>query len=187
MVLVKFDIPPRSRRCHSGQEEFIQGVEYMSLLEEVNEESFSRKDFCLPCWKKLFQEGETLILGHVHWRSSVPVKITSSQTALRRNEMALQLLRVMVENEVSENASEAFVLALLLARSKKLQLRQEIFREDRSILLFEVIGTEEMIGIPKVNLSTIETEKVQRTLAHKFSEGFSLETKTDLIPIKRSL
>jgi hypothetical protein len=174
MALVKFDIPPRARRCNSCNKDFSQGMEYISVLDQINDEGFGRQDYCVPCWKKLRDESLDTIAGKVHWKSAVPIKPQGSESALRRDEKAMELLRDILQDEDEEEIPEAFVLALLLARSKRLQLKQEIVQEEGTILLYEVAGTEEMLAIRKVSLSNIQTEKVQNIIAKRLNNPFGI-------------
>ena len=170
MALVKFDIPMRHRRCVLGDEGFSQGMEYYSVLEDAEGEGFQRKDYCVSCWEKLLEDSEHNSFGKVHWKSCVPIRKQDSQSNVRRDERAMELLKEILQNGEEEEAPEAFVLALLLARNKILQLKQEIKEDDgRTILLYEETTTEEMLGVSKVDLSQIQTEKIQRILAYKLN------------------
>ena len=170
MALVKFDIPTRHRRCVLGDEEFTQGMEYFSVLEDTENEGLFRKDYCVSCWEKLLEDPEQNSFGKVHWKSCVPVRKQDSRSNVRRDERAMELLREILEKGEEEEAPEAFVLALLLVRNKVLQLKQELKEDDgQTILLYEETGTEEMLGVTKVDLSQIQTQKIQHILAHKLN------------------
>lgn len=170
MAIVSINIPMRSRRCCRGQEEFTQGTEYYSLLEEGSEEGFLRKDFCVPCWEKRISEEEETNPSRIYWKSSVPVKKQGPDLSLRRDERALQLLKEIYQNDSEEDLSQAFVLALLLARTRVLQLRQEMIQDDgQVILLYEVADTEEMLCVKKIDHSNIPKQEVQQLLAEKLN------------------
>lgn len=172
MALVKFDIPPRARRCCLGNEDFTQGMEYISLLEEKDDEGYLRKDYCLACWKTAGEAPGNPQIGEVHWKSQVPLKSRSDSKDMRRDVRALELLREILETGSEDEEGEAFVLALLLQRGKRLVLKQEIADQGKEpLLLFEVAGTEEMIPIKKISLSAIETEKLQHILARKLGSA----------------
>jgi len=143
-------------------------MEYYSMLEEGEGGEFLRKDYCLPCWKKVLTGGKENISQKIFWKSHVPVKKQGPDLSLRRNERAFQLLKEIYQKETEEDIVQAFVLTLLLARNRMLQLRQEITQNDgQPILLYEVADTEEMLCIKKVNLSNIATDKVRQALAEK--------------------
>lgn len=168
MALVKFEIPPRMRRCCLGNEDFLPGMEYISLLEEGKDEKYFRKDFCQPCWKEASLLALDQISGYVHWKSQVPLKTPGNGKQMKREFKALELLREIIANGDEEEESQAFVLALLLVRGKKIQLKQEITEDGKGqILLYEVAETEEMLAVKKVNLSAIQTVRLQQILALK--------------------
>lgn len=169
MAIVSINIPPRSRHCCQEEEEFTQGTEYYSLLEE-GEEGFLRKDYCVPCWEKWIAEGGETDPSRIYWKSSVPVKKQGPDLSLRRDERALQLLKEIHQNESEEDLSQAFVLALLLARNRALQLRQEVTQDDgQVVLLYEVSDTEEMLCVKKIDHSGIPKQEVQQLLAERLN------------------
>ncbi|MCB1148978.1 MAG: hypothetical protein KDK48_02340, partial [Chlamydiia bacterium] len=58
----------------------------------------------------------------------------------------------------------AFLVALYLARKKKLLLRQEMVAEGRTTYLYEVAETEEIIPIEVVEPSADDIENLQKIL-----------------------
>lgn len=162
----QIEIPKRSNTCSLGQEPLEPGMEYHSLLQDEGEE-LVRKDFCSACWGKLEQEAT----AGIHWKSKVPPgKEDDQKLNLQRDEMAFHLFREALKSEEESAREEAFVLSLYLARKRMMYLRQEVNKEGRIMQLYEVAGTEEMILVPKVQLSELQTEKVQRILAAKFKQ-----------------
>lgn len=168
MTIVTFDIPHRLRHCCWGQEVFTPGMEYLSLLESDHQGKYLRKDYCVPCWKKFSSEVDHDKGHHIYWKSHIPVKKQEPEHSLRRDERALELLKGICQKESVEDASQAYVLALLLSKNRKLLLRQEI-KQDNGIPLqfYEVAATEEMLCIKKVPLSSIQAEQIQQILAEK--------------------
>lgn len=167
MSLVKFEIPHRSRHCCLCEKPFEQGMHYFSLLED-DDGSYQRKDYCLPCWEKTRMEAEIPLDQAIYWKSRVPVKKQVPESALRRDEKALQLLKEIAQSDSKEDIAQAFVLALLLVRNKILQQRQEVVQDDGwTVNLYEVMATEEMIAVKKIDLSLIESTKIQSILAEK--------------------
>lgn len=158
MALHAFDIPRRHRRCVSGNEDFTHGQSYYSLI-EPSEEGYMRKDYCPACWQNV-QEPE----GKIFWKSSIPEKQQASAEAMRKDERALELLKEYRSSKCREEQNQAFILALLLTRKKLLQLRQEIEEDEGSVQLYEVRSTEEIIGVKKVDLSSIQADLIQTAL-----------------------
>lgn len=152
-------IPSRSRSCHGGKEPFKPEMDYYSLL-LAGDKGFTRQDFCDSCWNQIHK---TLDMEErIYWRSQVPPKQEKPDPSLSRSEKALWLLKKNI-NKGEETEQEAFILALLLARSRTLQLKQEI--QDHQ--LYEVVGTEEMIPVKKIALSELRLKEVQELLAKR--------------------
>ena len=93
------------------------------------------------------------------WKGKVPAK-TKLEEKTDRLEKALVLLRD------GEDPVEKMILALFLARKKWLHLRDEYKKGERTILLYEVVATEEMLEIEKKVLELKDAEK-QASIAAK--------------------
>ncbi len=161
MALIQIEIPRRSHRCQDGGEEFSPGMEYISLVSEDPTKGYQRFDYCPACWEKNKDK------PGVHWKSKVPERhhVPQEEQYKSRNEKALYLLKEALKDDSQELRNEAFVLALLLNRCKVLVLRQQL--EEEKMTIYEVIASEEMLCVPKVELSMIQTETLQNELAKK--------------------
>jgi len=162
-------IPTRGDLCAKGEELFIPGMEYYSVLCKGDEKGITRQDFCLNCWE-LFARHDFTKSSQTYWKSKVPPKKKAPAAPLHRNEKALELLKASVACDQMEDQAEAFVLAVYLARKKLLYLRDEVLDESgKRIQFYEVAATEEMIGVPKIDLSAIPIDKIQSNLAKKLN------------------
>jgi len=152
----KIEIPRRNRSCTQGKESLMPEMEYCSILLEAPKGELQRQDYCMACWEQIAPG------HHTFWKSKIPPKV-EPKTAKERDDRALDLLK-----EGADKA-EMFVLALYLVRKKRLAWRQEMIREEDSATfdLYEDLETEEMHAVPKISLTEIETDKVQRVLAEK--------------------
>lgn len=161
MALIQIEIPRRSHRCQDGGEEFTPGMEYFSLISEEPSKGYQRFDYCPECWEKNKEK------PGIHWKSKIPEKANMAQDEQfkSRNEKALYLLKEALKGDSNELRNEAFVLGLLLNRCKVLVARQQL--EEEKMTLYEVISSEEMLCVPKVELSQIQTESLQNDLAQK--------------------
>lgn len=159
-------IPKRAQHCVLGQEPFEQGAEYHSILIEDPEQQngFQRKDYCVQCW-----EQTSIDLGEVHscWTSSVKEKKEKEEFSRDRDTRAMELLRVALQEESETARAEAFVLALYLTRRRLLIWRQQRQQDAHPFLLYEVAETEEILSIPRVELSSLQVEEIQKQLASK--------------------
>ncbi len=149
-------------------------MEYVSAILESDQGTL-RKDFCLECWT-LHQPAFQLENLKGVWKSRIPMKKDESAPSLNRSEKALELLRLAIKEEGENTASEAFILALYLARLKMLAFREEVLQKGEPFYVYEVTSTEEMFCIRKIDLSLLEVQVIQEQIAKKL-KGFSLDQK----------
>jgi hypothetical protein len=163
----QLEIPRRSPQCALGLEPLTVGMEYYSVL-FLEEKGYRRQDFCLACWEAKARE-ESLKSSKSYWKSKVYDKKEVTQPPLNKDERAFELFMESLKKEDEEARIETFILALYLARRKILYLRQDLTDQaGRRLQLYEVAKTEEMLTVLRVELSTIQMEKVQLELAKKF-------------------
>lgn len=170
MALVRYDVPQRSRHCALQKEELAEGTDYYSLLTE-EDEGFQRQDFCVACWKASASSiAEDATKKQIYWKARVPLRVRFSDKSLRRDEKALLLLKEICREEGEEAQVESYVLALLLARKKRLQLRQELKGDSGdTVLFYEATASEEMFCVRKLDVAKIDSSAVQRRIAAKLA------------------
>lgn len=157
MALHQIEIPRRARTCAKQGEELKGGTQYVSLLEYDDKGNCLRKDFCEPCWAvEESKEG-------IYWKSQVPLK--NQMPNMKREERALELLKECLAGD--DRLPEAFVLSLLLTRTRHLVLRQEIQEGEELLQFYEVKATEEMLVVRKMKLDPKLTEEVKKKLAEQ--------------------
>lgn len=160
-MLFQIHIPRRHQKCQEAGEKIEAGMDYHSVLYEEGEENYRRTDFCPKCWESIDREA-ILKDACTHWKSAVPEKPSEDERTRNRIERALELLKEGIEGGEHE---KNMILAMFLQRKKVLHFRQELEREDGSTyLLYEVSGTEEMLPVPKVSITSIDTTKVQEDI-----------------------
>lgn len=148
-------VPRRSQTCSQCGEKFAGGMSYYSSVAESEEEEVVRSDTCEGCWK-----GST----GVYWKGRVPVKEEKAKYAdLDRDDRALAILKDCLREEGEAAKEEAFVLSLYLARQRRLLSRKALNDQQ----LYEVQGTEEILAIPILPLSSLQVEQVQGRIAEK--------------------
>ena len=167
--MFQIEIPKRGAVCAHHGEALTPGSEYYSALKAGEQEGLlSRKDYCAACWETL-QQNKQLLDVISSWKSMVPPKKEGSDLPKQRDERALYLLKEALASS-EDRRDEAFVLALYLARRRRLYLRQELKRANQPpASIYEVAETEEMLCVPKVSLSQLQVETVQIELAKKFN------------------
>ncbi len=167
--LFQIEIPKRAHVCAKGNEALLPEMDYFSTLVKDEEKGFLRQDFCVSCWE-MFMKEESIHQGRSHWKSKVFPKKEIRITAENRDERVLELLKETLAKSSEEDAAESFVLALYLARRRLIALRQEVKQEDGTAMLYEIYDTEEMLCIKKQQLSSLEIEKIQQSIAKKLKE-----------------
>lgn len=163
----QIEIPRRGPYCSQGKELFLPGMDYYSILLEEGE--IRRQDFCSACWESSARD-QFLPKVHTSWKSKVAAgKKEEPLDAQSRDDKILFILNETLKKETlsPDEEVECFVLALYLARRRRLLLRKELQKEGGKFNLYEVADTEEMLYVRRVELSQIATEKVQAELANK--------------------
>lgn len=146
---IAFVIPRRSRYCSGGQEEFVSDMEYYSILVEDHSSHYLRQDFCPTCWKQIDKSK-----NKIFWKSKIPPKKQIQElTNLKKEDQAMELLRDAFDKSREEENVRIFVLALYLARRKRLIFRKEIEKNGVVYFFYEVAATEEMIYVKKIDLA----------------------------------
>ncbi len=148
-------IPKRANQCAKGEAKFEPGDAYYSLVLENENEEQERFDYCTRCWKEVERK------GGVHWRGKVPKRKEKAKYAdLSRDERAMALFRDALSEQRDD---EAFVLGLYLSRQRRLLVRKIVKGQQ----LYEIASSEEVVGVPILELSTQQVEEVQQRLAEK--------------------
>jgi hypothetical protein len=161
------EIPKRSTTCYKGKETLEPGEEYYSaLLEDETKPGYVRRDYCKKCWEDALKEEGKLFKSS--WKAKVPPNTKVPKIKENYFEKAFRLLRDSMDDP--EQHGEAFLLALFLARKKKLLLRQEINKDGKLYYLYENPATEEMLAVRKVDLTEIQQDKIQADMARKFKK-----------------
>lgn len=159
MISMGPKVPRRSRSCAKSGLPFQPGMEYISLLKEGQGEEYIREDIAFSWWK---EQGSEALLKETksHWRGKVPLKEEAPKTPDQLFERAFELLTEYLE----KGSPKAFLIALFLARKKKLILREEFPDEAGVTMLYEVAETEEMISVRAYELHGEEMAKFQQEL-----------------------
>ncbi len=168
----QFHIPKRNAQCCKCNSPLEPSMTYFSSIGEENKE-IKRHDYCLPCWNEMISMNDLQNnpTKKTHWKSIVAAKCSISKPPHNRQEKALELLKLALASDQKDDHEEAFVLALYLARSRLLYLRQQFNREDGcKISLYEVGATEEIIGVQKLELSRLNIAQIQNRISTKLSE-----------------
>lgn len=156
-------LPRRSNACQKCGQNLLAGSNYFSTIssDKLSAE-LQRSDYCHTC------SAEPLTAADSHWKSTIAVKKTLLIGADKRLETALGLL-LNTSNGSDEPLSpeEAFFLALYLARKRILLFKKEIDDAGVRHQLFEVVDTEEMLAVKKVDFNAVDAATLQKAIAKK--------------------
>jgi len=167
--LFQTEIPKRNTCCAHLGEPLISGMEIYSLLiEDDQTEKLSRRDYCSVCWNSLKGKQENPAPLKSYWKSKIEKKRAAEGTA--RTERAYSLLRALLQEGEAEE-KKIFVLCLFLSHARKIVLRQEIQNESGIYHLYEILHKEEFITVKAINLSDIQVEEIQKSIAGQLSIG----------------
>ncbi len=148
---MKEKIPRRSNQCISGEERFVPGSEYVSLLLPTDH-GWERRDYCSACWEKVDKKDE----GQ-YWRGKIPLKV---EKRLTPDEKALDLLRTLEEPKLLT------VLALYLQRRGQIVRRGE----EKGEIYYEIPENGETFALPKITLSPEEGKEAGEKLVGLLDE-----------------
>jgi hypothetical protein len=161
--LFQLEIPKRSAQCAHQGERLLPGMEIYSLLvEEETTQKIARRDFCSTCWKEAGKSQGEQPTARGYWKSKIEKRKAAEGSS--RVERALILLRQLQLSPEPQEA-EIFVLCLFLSHARQLALRQEFQKEGVSYYLYEILRKEEFLTVKVVNLSQIQIETLQKSLA----------------------
>ena len=162
--LFSLEIPKRSAQCIHQGERLLPGMEIYSLIVEEEEERLARRDFCSACWMQVRTVECEQPSARGYWKSKIEKRKALEGSS--RVERALLLLRALQQTPESQEA-EIFVLCLFLSHARQLALRQEFQKEGVTYHLYEILRKEEFLTIKVVNLSQIQIESLQKSLANQ--------------------
>lgn len=155
-------IPRRGFRCVKDQKPFKQGFGYFSVLEE-HKGSYQREDYCEECWEQMAKERQ----GKIFWKAFLEPKAATGTIDGQKDQRALFLLKEMILKGAEEEKAQLFILALYLARRKKIVLRQQLTEAQAIVQLYEDVETEEILPVPKIPLSQLDIITLQQQLAKR--------------------
>jgi hypothetical protein len=160
--LFQLEIPKRNGQCAYQGERLLPGMEIYSLLIEEETQHLARRDFCSACWNQVRAIEEKQSSTRGYWKSKIEKRKTSAETS--RIERALALLHIL-QQAPEPQAAEIFVLCLFLAHARQLALRQEFHKEGVTYHLYEILHKEEFVTVRVINLSQVQIETLQKSLA----------------------
>ncbi len=163
---MQLKIPRRHHKCQVGGETFEPGSSYHSILFEASNDEFERKDICIKC----SEESQDHLEGAcTHWFSQIPEKHELDARGKSQVERSMTYLQQCMEDSQDE---KALLVAMLLTRRKVLKLCQELTKDNgETFLLYEVVETEEILPVKKVDLSSVNLDQMQNELTEALKDA----------------
>lgn len=158
--LFRIQIPRRLSHCCLCEGPFSKGKIYHSVVHTEDGDP-KRQDYCVNCWEQVSVEVRQA--QGQHWKGQVPEKETANDEDLSQEERALTLLKNLLAEEEKSATEEAFVLALFLAREKRLVRRSE----NESVIEYEDLASSEFLRVARIDIESLQVEALQERLAKK--------------------
>lgn len=133
------------------------------MLTEDETQKIKRQDYCTACWSQ-FNADQKLPANKGYWKSKIEIKKKPAPAS--RPERALILLKNLLESTPAPE-EEIFVLILFLCHTRHIVLRKELVEDNIRYGLYEILNQDEFLKIKQINLSNLETERIQQSLAAK--------------------
>lgn len=162
--VLPIEIPKRAKTCLTGQEAFLPGMEYYSILTEDAHGEVQRQDYCLDCWEKV--NLDSIPVKSV-WKSKVLNAKDEKLHFRNRDEKILHLFKELQLQDDEFAKMETYVLSIFLMRRKILLQREELDQAGETMILYEVSSTEEMLLIKKYELTALQIGLIQLGIAEK--------------------
>jgi hypothetical protein len=162
MNVAFLELPRRSLACRQCTKSLADEEYCISRYEEG-----TRCDYCCTCWQLEESHTHTESSPYI-WKTRIPKKDPGQPAYLRKETKALAYLKEIIGCE--NKSQEQYFLSLYLMRKKILNLKKEIDNQDQPYHLFEVVETGEMLPIPKIPLSQLDSKEVQKELATRLSK-----------------
>jgi hypothetical protein len=154
--LLQAGIPRRQRNCFGCQKAFAEKQEYHSILGDEEKGIFIRHDYCSECFNNAVAKEKP----HVAWKGIVAGSLLKKGDSADRTTHLLDYLKDSLTKPAE--ASNAFFIALYLARKRVIIYRHEFLNhEGRTLWIYEVAATEEMLTVEKVPLTKLRNPQIQ--------------------------
>jgi hypothetical protein len=165
--LFQIEIPKRNSHCSQNGERLAPGMEVYSLVCEDEAEVLARRDYCPSCWPQVEIGKERKEESLNYWKSKIEKrKIINEPSRIAR---AMLLFRELLQSSPPQE-EEIYILCIFLSHARQLALRQEFQKEGAAYQLYEVLRQEEeFITVKSFNLSHLQIEQIQKSLASKLS------------------
>ncbi len=151
--------------CSACEKELSELEKYTSAL-LFEEDTFLRRDYCLPCWESNTPDAFSF------WRTEVPKKEEDRKRMVDAH-VLLELFRRLDTETDRHKLNFQFLLGLILLRKKVLRLANTHFQNGSEYLILTVPKEDRTYEVVNPRMTDEETETVRTQLAQVFEADFS--------------
>jgi len=163
----EWNIQSRAHACEVCAQPFSDKQPYRTVLSEDGKE-LRRSDICEACAQK---NGDLRtragFISQWHGIFEVPPPVTEAI----QKDTAESLLRKLVEQNDSQHAPAAYILAVMLERKRILKVKEQIKRDGKRIFIYEQPKTGDIFTIADPDFRLDQLEAVQRDVAQLLEHG----------------
>lgn len=161
--MAEYKLAKRSAVCMACQAPFPEGATIVSALYPEGE-AFLRRDLCESCFAA---PGEV----YSFWRARQP-KDREERIRLDLN-LAGDFLRRLLREEDPVRRATAYMVALLLARKRRVKLLRTVRTPDGELMSVLVPGAEEdeVVDLPAPKLGPEESARLEQEMAALFADA----------------
>ncbi|MFZ5807103.1 MAG: hypothetical protein ACOY3I_07850 [Verrucomicrobiota bacterium] len=154
---MEWNIKERAEQCAVTNKPFEEGeIFYTILFQEAGK--LVRQDLCSSAWEQRKTDQPPVSF----WRSAFkPTPIEPEP--IEHNSAEAELRRLLLENS-HNNEKLPYLLALLLERKKIFHERERATLNDKKVVIYEHVETQETFVVPRVDIKLDEINALQQEL-----------------------
>lgn len=168
-IIQDWKIRSTQARCELTGEPFADGdTFYTCIFEDVETESFHRRDYSAESWKQVRKSLDPAPFSF--WKSTykAPVREKEDETT---NEASVEaMLRRFIDEDDPRTENARYILALMLERNKTLIPVDTRETETRTVLFYEHADNGDVFIVADPGLRLDEVESVQREVSELLAE-----------------
>lgn len=168
--MTEWNISSRGHACAACGTSFGDQEIYHTLLFDERSE-LRRMDVCDKCWQAQYSDGGRDRKGFVsYWHGVYEAPPPPAKEAIQK-ENAESLLRKLIELGDERYSPAAYILAVMLERKRLLKVKEQLFRDNHRVFIYEQPKTGDVFTIVDPNLQLDQLEAIQRDVGDLLEHG----------------
>ena len=165
-----WNIQTRARTCQGCGSSFGDRDPYHTVLFEQRS-GLERLDVCAACWDGQHRHGAADRKGFIsHWQGSFPAPAPTTPDPIQRDS-AESLLRELLDRNEPKWQPAAFILATMLERKRILKVREQIRKNGRRTIVYEMPRTGDLFLVVDPDLQLDQLSEVQQDVSRLLEQG----------------